>query len=1027
MASLIFEKKKYVCGEGESVLEALERQGVNLPSSCRSGVCHSCLVKSVACDPPAEAQKGLKETWKRQKLFLACICRTSKDLEIALPDTDVGLCNGEVIEKKKLSPDIVLLRIKPFEKFDFKAGQFVNLIRHDGLTRSYSIASLSEEGYVELHIRKAPQGQMSTWLYEDAPLGEKLSLRGPNGDCFYVSESSEEPLLLIGTGTGLAPLYGVLRDALRSGHRGPIYLFHGGRDLKSLYLHEELFALEKSHPNFHYHPSALETGGDARVHAGRIDDYVQEKFPNLVGYKVYLCGDPKLVGKLKQNVYRAGARLEDIFADAFISSTPPKIKEGEGREPLKIIRRLSSSEFGKKWTQRLRFAFQALIFAGFVLQGLLYYKFHFRPLGNLLPFMAYDSLGHMVVSSALLAWGAIFLLVMLFGRFVCGWFCPLGFFQDAGEKLLRLLKVRLKRPVNQPRLARYVLAAIVLTQFVAMPLLASPVRLWQFDLHFREPWLLGFPFHLSLFLLDLFLVFLVIGIILPLFFGPRPYCKLVCETGLLLDNASKNAFGRIRRNHGFDRNTCLSCERCTNICPQGINVYQEVNLFDRVVNSNCITCLQCVNTCPNDTIIYSLRKQVKDTGKVAGYLASQNSKVEDLPRHLLTGIGAIIGGYIGLRVLSPSYFHTYLLFAACGGLMGWLLWRLFSSLLGERWGASRLKAATLSQAEREAQERVLPLTPLEKTQVAPSKPVKKWVALNALASLAVLTVLAVWIAHKIPPRIASLSELPPAKLNPATRAAENIVYFGIPPVLSSQELHGGYSKLAPYLHKKLHKDLRLVTAQSYGELAHALETSQIDAAILPPAAYYSLKERRGEGWGLLQIQTEGGATYDGILLTRTGGPSQVRDLRGTRGAFTSLDSVSGYLAPMALLKENHIEPIDLGEILLSGNHSTSLALLDSGRVDFAATYEGALKDYLRKKPESAFQKIAVIHDLPSDVLAVSPQLSKEISGRLKESIERIFTEQNSEGMKEALEGIGVTGVAPINEESFRRMGRWISQ
>ena len=62
-----------------------------------------------------------------------------------------------------------------------------------------------------------------------------------------------------------------------------------------------------------------------------------------------------------------------------------------------------------------------------------------------------------------------------------------------------------------------------------------PVRVWQFDWLYREPWLLGFPFRIGLFTLDLVLMFVVLGLVLPYFFGPRPYCKLVCETGYLFE------------------------------------------------------------------------------------------------------------------------------------------------------------------------------------------------------------------------------------------------------------------------------------------------------------------------------------------------------------------------------------------------------------------------------------------------------------------------------------------------------------
>ena len=87
---------------------------------------------------------------------------------------------------------------------------------------------------------------MSGWFHDDAHIGERVSVLGPSGDCFYVPGKEEQPLLLVGTGTGLAPLYGILRDALRHGHRGPIHLFHGALHKGGLYLVEELRRLVDS-------------------------------------------------------------------------------------------------------------------------------------------------------------------------------------------------------------------------------------------------------------------------------------------------------------------------------------------------------------------------------------------------------------------------------------------------------------------------------------------------------------------------------------------------------------------------------------------------------------------------------------------------------------------------------------------------------------------------------------------------------------------------------------------------------------
>src|SRR5262245_25990901 len=120
---------------GESLLECLERNGVDVASSCRAGACHSCLVKAVAGTPPENAQLGLKETWKEQDLFLACISNGARSLEVALPDTSVTR-RALLARKELLGPDVVRLFFRvPEGELHLRAGQFINLVRGDGLTR----------------------------------------------------------------------------------------------------------------------------------------------------------------------------------------------------------------------------------------------------------------------------------------------------------------------------------------------------------------------------------------------------------------------------------------------------------------------------------------------------------------------------------------------------------------------------------------------------------------------------------------------------------------------------------------------------------------------------------------------------------------------------------------------------------------------------------------------------------------------------------------------------------------------------
>lgn len=305
---------------GETLLDALLRAGIPLPHSCRAGACQSCLVKATSGSPPAGAQVGLRSSLAQQGFLLACMAHPVDDLAIST-DAAAGLTVAATItDVDALAGDVVRVRVTPDAAFPYRAGQYVTVLRDDGLARSYSIANLPGEAALELHVRVLPRGQMSQWL-ASRPVGARVSLRGPNGECFY-EPAPEAPLVLAGTGTGLAPLWGVLNDALRSGHAGPIHVMHGARGPAGLYLVDELQGLAAEHANVAYSACVLD---DARpgMTQGALDDVLFARFPSLNGHKVFLCGDPVLVQKMKRKAFLAGARLSDIRADAFITAPPP--------------------------------------------------------------------------------------------------------------------------------------------------------------------------------------------------------------------------------------------------------------------------------------------------------------------------------------------------------------------------------------------------------------------------------------------------------------------------------------------------------------------------------------------------------------------------------------------------------------------------------------------------------------------------------------------------------------------------------
>ena len=106
-----------------------------------------------------------------------------------------------------LSPDVLRVRLRCDAPLAFRAGQFVTLIGEGGTARSYSIASLPDDSEIELHVRKiAARTYERLASRRSSCVGERVSVLGPSGECFYVPGNEDQPLLMVGTGTGLAPL-----------------------------------------------------------------------------------------------------------------------------------------------------------------------------------------------------------------------------------------------------------------------------------------------------------------------------------------------------------------------------------------------------------------------------------------------------------------------------------------------------------------------------------------------------------------------------------------------------------------------------------------------------------------------------------------------------------------------------------------------------------------------------------------------------------------------------------------------------
>lgn len=321
MPDIAFEGEHYECEPGESVLDCLIRHGVSVNYSCKAGVCQSCMMVAVEGEPTPESQIGIRETLKAQDHFLICSCLPGADMHVAVPDSINTSFEAEVLSLDKLSADVIRLRLARPDNYDYLPGQFLNLSSPEGVSRSYSLASVPTlDDFLECQIRVVPDGQVSGWVAESLKVGDTVTVSQSAGECSYLPGREQQSLLLVGTGTGLAPLVGIARDAIQQGHSGPIHLYHGSSTEDGLYLVDELSKMEKTHDGFHYHPCVSRGDVAKGVRAGRAADLALQDAESLSGWRVFLCGREDMVKALQKKVFLAGASMQDIFADPFIES-----------------------------------------------------------------------------------------------------------------------------------------------------------------------------------------------------------------------------------------------------------------------------------------------------------------------------------------------------------------------------------------------------------------------------------------------------------------------------------------------------------------------------------------------------------------------------------------------------------------------------------------------------------------------------------------------------------------------------------
>lgn len=300
--------RQWSVAAGSNLLDALNSNGVAVPYSCRAGSCHACLVQCVQGLPSDSRPDALSAEQRRQGWRLACQCQVIEDLQVHAFDPRQDGQPAEVAAVDWLSTTVLRLRLIPKRPLRYRAGQ--HLVLWAGhVARPYSLASLPEEDrFLEFHLDCRHPGEFSN-AARRLQIGETLrlgELRG--GALHYDADWHTRPLWLMAAGTGLGPLFGVLREALREDHQGDICVIHLARDADEHYLAKPLQAMAASRPNLRielWTPTGL-AAALAQLRLGSRQT------------QALLCGAPDSVDAFARRLYLAGLPRNQLFADVFV-------------------------------------------------------------------------------------------------------------------------------------------------------------------------------------------------------------------------------------------------------------------------------------------------------------------------------------------------------------------------------------------------------------------------------------------------------------------------------------------------------------------------------------------------------------------------------------------------------------------------------------------------------------------------------------------------------------------------------------
>lgn len=226
---------------------------------------------------------------------------------------------AKLSKKEALTEDVYkFVFIHEPDAFEFRPGQFVMLeipSEPKVVQRAYSIGSAPHPTEFELYVKIIADGVGSEFL-ADLAVGDEASFKAPFGMC-CINEEVQNELVLVGTGTGIAPIKAIIDDLISKGDERKMTILFGVRHEVDVFLQEYFEQLAEQNANIDFQLTLSQPADDWTGLSGRVTEHLDQFDFGREDLELYICGSAGMIKSVREHALEQGMAKSNIHIENF--------------------------------------------------------------------------------------------------------------------------------------------------------------------------------------------------------------------------------------------------------------------------------------------------------------------------------------------------------------------------------------------------------------------------------------------------------------------------------------------------------------------------------------------------------------------------------------------------------------------------------------------------------------------------------------------------------------------------------------